>query len=74
MPTWNSAPADQSPSDFTPPSACPACGHDKVTTTAKMPTHESYWRCEACGEIWNVGRRTDGPLRKAGHANARHWA
>ena len=39
------------------PSACPACASASVTTTAKHPDVDSYWRCEGCGEVWNVGRR-----------------
>lgn len=43
------------------PPACPACQSASVTTTAKNPDASSYWRCERCGEIWNVGRRHDRP-------------
>ena len=39
------------------PSACPACHSSKITTTAKSPDANSYWRCDSCGEIWNVSRR-----------------
>jgi hypothetical protein len=28
-----------------------------VMTTSKTITASTYWRCEACGEIWNAGRR-----------------
>ena len=40
-----------------PPSACPACRSSAVKTTSKTVTRETYWRCEACGEVWNVARR-----------------
>jgi transposase-like protein len=40
---------------------CPACKSASVTTTAKHPDVDSYWRCERCGEVWNVGRRHDRP-------------
>jgi len=43
------------------PSECPACRSSSVTTRDKHPDVNSYWRCEQCGEIWNVGRRHDGP-------------
>jgi ribosomal protein L37AE/L43A len=43
------------------PSACPACQSPSVTTTKKHPDANSYWRCERCGEVWNVGRRHDRP-------------
>jgi len=51
--------SDRSDSDTTTDRspACPACRSLSVTTTAKHPNDESYWRCEQCGEIWNVGRR-----------------
>lgn len=40
-----------------PPDRCPQCGSPRVKTTTKPVTASTYWRCEACGEIWNVGRR-----------------
>jgi transposase-like protein len=46
---------------------CPACDSGSVTTTAKRPDANSYWRCERCGEVWNASRRYD--LRPA----ARTW-
>jgi predicted Zn finger-like uncharacterized protein len=39
------------------PSSCPACRSSAISTTSKSPDAESYWRCGACGEVWNVGRR-----------------
>ena len=41
----------------TNPSVCPECRSSSVTTTAKHPDLDSYWRC---GEVWNIGRRRDG--------------
>jgi transposase-like protein len=43
----------------TAPSHCPSCRSLEVRTTSKVITAESYWRCEACGEVWNAGRRKD---------------
>ena len=40
-----------------PPTKCPECNSPRVTTTSKTITASTYWRCEACGEIWNAGRR-----------------
>ena len=40
-----------------PPTKCPECDSPRVTTTNTTITASTYWRCEACGEIWNVGRR-----------------
>lgn len=39
------------------PPVCPECKSTAVTTTAKHPDIDSYWRCERCGEVWNVSRR-----------------
>lgn len=39
------------------PSVCPVCQSSAITTTAKSPNANTYWRCGKCGEIWNVTRR-----------------
>jgi transposase-like protein len=39
------------------PAFCPACGSRDVTTTSKTVDASTYWRCHACGEVWNVDRR-----------------
>lgn len=44
------------------PKACPFCTSLNVTTTSKAVTLSTYWRCTACGQIWNVSR-----LRHGGH-------
>ena len=51
-----------------PPAQCPACRSSAVTTTSKVITSASYWRCTACGEVWNAERlsaaqRSNGPNR-----------
>lgn len=38
---------------------CPVCKSAAVTTRARRPDEDSYWRCTACGEIWNINRRTE---------------
>lgn len=38
------------------PDRCPACRSDDLTTTSKVQNEEAYWRCLACGEVWNIGR------------------
>lgn len=35
---------------------CPICRSDQVSTTSKSITDATYWRCQACGEIWNQSR------------------
>jgi predicted Zn finger-like uncharacterized protein len=39
------------------PSCCPTCRSQAIVTTAKVPDAQSYWRCTACGDMWNVTRR-----------------
>ncbi len=46
-------PADQ----IAAPERCPACASPAIVTTTKHPDVDSYWRCTACGEMWNVSRR-----------------
>jgi transposase-like protein len=51
------------------PTQCPTCRSPAVKTTSKIVNNDSYWRCEACGEVWNVGRR-----RAAGrYSNTPSW-
>lgn len=42
------------------PSTCPACQSSSIASAAKRPDATTYWRCDACGEVWNVGRRQAG--------------
>jgi predicted Zn finger-like uncharacterized protein len=51
--------AVRSPAEPAPvlPSACPGCKSSSISTTAKSPDANSYWRCGTCGEIWNAARR-----------------
>jgi hypothetical protein len=36
------------------PDACPFCRSKAIGTLAKVITTRTYWRYEACGEIWNA--------------------
>ena len=38
------------------PTACPFCGSASITTTSEKADASAYWRCTACGEMWNLGR------------------
>jgi transcription elongation factor Elf1 len=39
------------------PTACPFCGSAKIATPGEKADNASaYWRCETCGEMWNVSR------------------
>ena len=49
----------------TNPTVCPACQSSSITTTAKNPDENSYWRCGGCGEVWNASRRDTG--RRGGY-------
>jgi transposase-like protein len=38
------------------PDACPFCRSPKIGTSDEKAGSSAYWRCEACGEVWNVAR------------------
>ena len=38
------------------PARCPSCRSLDLVTTSKAVTADTYWRCCACGEVWNAGR------------------
>lgn len=48
------------------PESCPACHSASITSTAKSPNINSYWRCDSCGEVWNISRRQN--ERRGGYA------
>lgn len=50
------APEPQPPAE---PSTCPFCASPTVSTTSAHIDASTYWRCGACGEVWNVARTTD---------------
>lgn len=52
----NRGPASDAPEPAQTPTKCPECASSEVKTTSKVVTAASYWRCEKCGEVWNVGR------------------
>ena len=39
------------------PGSCPSCRSSSIVTTAKVPDEGTYWRCTACGDVWNEARR-----------------
>ena len=47
--------------------SCPTCHSVSVTTTAKVPDDNSYWRCERCGDVWNRRRHRIGRERQYGN-------
>ena len=60
---------DPEPADA--PSHCPTCRSREVITTSKVANADSYWRCAACGEVWNAARlkagaryRRDSPFQR----------
>jgi hypothetical protein len=48
------------PDDLTRPDRCPVCRSRELTTTSKTISLSTYWRCLACGEVWNDARRREG--------------
>jgi transposase-like protein len=38
------------------PSGCPFCESTDIHTTSKTISVSTYWRCTACGQIWNAER------------------
>ena len=39
------------------PTACPFCQSSKITTPNEKVDANTYWRCDACGQMWNVARQ-----------------
>jgi ribosomal protein L37AE/L43A len=39
------------------PTNCPDCGSRAVGTLAKIITPDTFWRCAACGIVWNQKQR-----------------
>lgn len=50
--------------DRQPLSRCPACQSQNLVTADKKIDAHTYWRCKACGEVWNAQRL------EAGNRNA----
>jgi ribosomal protein L37AE/L43A len=48
------------------PKWCPFCGSKQLKTTSKTIDESTYWRCLACGEIWNPGRLRSLTVSRAG--------
>jgi transposase-like protein len=47
---------EPAPAPLTAPEVCPFCRSVDVKTTSKDVTVSTYFRCTACGQIWNAGR------------------
>lgn len=56
MSTWHQFSERLDQENVLPPTACPVCKSRDLTTTSKTVTSASYWRCRACGEVWNAER------------------
>jgi len=48
------------------PARCPFCESTRIQTTGDAGSNATYWRCDACGEIWN-------PMRQARPIRHRGW-
>lgn len=44
-----------------PVADCPFCRSTRVATASKTVSDSTYWRCLACGEIWNPTRARVSP-------------
>lgn len=42
------------------PARCPSCASTDLKTTSKTVDTSTYWRCAACGDVWNDARRQAG--------------
>ncbi|OFV93629.1 MAG: hypothetical protein A3G76_06190 [Acidobacteria bacterium RIFCSPLOWO2_12_FULL_65_11] len=42
--------------ELSQPSTCPFCGSSKIAAASGKVDAATYWRCEACGELWNLDR------------------
>jgi len=38
------------------PRVCPSCRSTEVTAAGRKVNASTYWRCEACGHVWNPER------------------
>lgn len=57
MTIWGKPPIEPGAGPVVAPSVCPTCRGRSISTTSKVATIESYWRCADCGEVWNDARR-----------------
>jgi len=48
---------DRANEAVTRPTICPDCGSRAIDTLAKAITADTYWRCVACGMVWNQKQR-----------------
>jgi predicted RNA-binding Zn-ribbon protein involved in translation (DUF1610 family) len=67
-------PGAPAPPNSEAPAMCPSCGSRALTTTSKNVDASTYWRCVACGEVWNVARRRgDGRRPRYGVREDDRW-
>jgi len=52
------------PSDITAPTRCPFCFSAAISAAGKKLSAETYWRCDACSQLWHPDRlRSTAPTR-----------
>lgn len=51
-----------------PPASCPFCRSTEIAAATEKVDASTYWRCKACGEMWNVAR-----LHSRSSSNSRLW-
>ena len=47
------------------PVTCPFCGAGTIKAASEKVDASSYWRCVACGEMWNLNRMQVAPVRRS---------
>jgi hypothetical protein len=47
------------------PVTCPFCGAGTIKAASEKVDASSYWRCVACGEMWNLNRMQTAPVRRS---------
>ena len=60
------------PPPFEAPTACPFCHATKIKAAKEKVDVSTYWRCEACGEIWNISRLQSPSTANRNNYN-RYW-
>lgn len=54
--SYRDAHVTKEPESEPPPTTCPFCRSPKIGTASERVDASTYWRCEACGDMWNIAR------------------
>jgi len=53
----------ETPAAVIAPTSCPFCGAATIKAASQKVDASTYWRCVACGEMWNLNRMQTAPAR-----------